>query len=174
MGRLQLLSRHVAGVTAKDPRRLAETALSITRQRACSAITPSGSKTSGSSPILKAMTHDAQLVADYLGRLPKDQRNALEQLRSVIRASVPEATECIRYGVPTYCLAGRPLVSYGASKRHCALYPLDPKVLEAHLEQLTDFEASRGTLRFQSGAPLPELVVAEIVLERAAAIRGDA
>ncbi len=117
------------------------------------------------------MPPDEQRIADYLGRLPEDQRDALEQLRSVIRDSLPELEECISYGIPAFCLDGKPLGSYGASKKHCAFYPMDPDLLAAHLEELSGFETSKGTIRFQPGTPLPVISVREIVLERAASIR---
>jgi len=120
------------------------------------------------------MTHQLQSVANYLGKLPDDQREALESLRSMIRDAVPEAEECISYGIPAFCLDGRPLVSYGASKKHCAFYPMDPEVLEKHLQGLNDFETSKGTIRFQPSAPLPFEVVESILLKRAASIRESA
>ena len=119
------------------------------------------------------MAQELQRIADYLGRLPEDRREALESLRSLIRDAVPEAEECISYGIPAFCLDGRPLVSYGASKKHCAFYPMDPEVLEEHLEELSDFETSKGTIRFQSSAPLPVGVVESILRKRAASIRGS-
>ncbi len=117
------------------------------------------------------MTPKLQKVADYLGALPENQRNALERLRSVIRDAVPEAEECISYGIPAFCLDGRPLVSYGATKKHCAFYPMDPEVLEEHLVELSAFETSKGTIRFQPDAPLPDAVVERIVQQRAGTIR---
>jgi len=118
------------------------------------------------------MAQDQQRIAAYLGELPEDQRKALESLRSVIRDAVPEAEECISYGVPAFCLDGRPLVSYGASKKHCAFYPMDPEVLEMHFEELGDFEMSKGTIRFHPGRPIPVAVLGSIVRGRAASIRG--
>ena len=117
------------------------------------------------------MTHQLQRIANYLGKLPDDQREALESLRSMIRDSVPEAEECISYGIPAFCLDGRPLVSYGASKRHCAFYPMDPEVLEMYVDDLSDFETSKGTIRFQPSALLPVAVVESILRKRVASIR---
>lgn len=117
------------------------------------------------------MAQDQQRIVDYLRELPEDQLEALESLRSVIRDAVPEAEDCISYGIPALCLDGRPLVSYGASKKHCAFYPMDPEVLEIHLKELSDFETSKGTIRFHPGRPIPAAVLESIVRRRAASIR---
>ena len=41
-------------------------------------------------------------VEEYLDRVPAEDRAALEQLRGIIRAMVPDADEVISYGVPTF------------------------------------------------------------------------
>ena len=118
------------------------------------------------------MAKEMEKVTAYLETLSEDQRGALENLRRVIRDALPEAEECISYGVPAFCLNGRPLVSYGASRKHCAFYPMDPTILSSHLSELTGFETSKGTIRFQPDAPIPRSVVQQIVRERAASARG--
>ncbi len=120
------------------------------------------------------MTHDQSAINDYLKALPEGQRKALERLRLVIRGAVPDADECLSYGVPAFCLAGRPLVAYGAGKKHCSFYPMDPGMLEAHLDELLGFETSKGTIRFQPHTRLPDSVVVQISLERANSIRNAA
>jgi len=119
------------------------------------------------------MADDLQKIEDYFSALRQDQLEALESLRSMIRDAVPQAKECISYGIPAFCLEGRPLVSYGASKKHCAFYPMDPEVLKEHLAELSGFETSEGTIRFQPSQPLPVEVVESILRNRAASIRGS-
>lgn len=119
------------------------------------------------------MAQALQGITEYLSARPQEQQDALERLRRLIRSCVPEAEECISYGIPAFCLDGKPLVAYGASKTHCALYPMDPNVLTAHLEELSGFETSKGTIRFQPTAPLPDEIVRKLVLARASSIRGD-
>jgi len=53
-------------------------------------------------------------VDEYLARLPKEQREALEQLRQTINSVVPGVEEVIRTGVPAFRYTGKPLVSIGA------------------------------------------------------------
>ena len=74
----------------------------------------------------------ATSAEEYLAACPEESRAALEDLRQVIRAIVPEASEVISYGMPTFRVHGRMLVSYAAFSDHCSLFPLGGKVIEDH------------------------------------------
>jgi len=101
-------------------------------------------------------THDS-----YLAALPEDKRAALERLRRAIRAAVPQAEECISYGVPAFRLKGRFLVAYGAGKNHCAFYP--GAIVESLRDELANYERSKGTIRFPAERPLPAALVKRLV-----------
>jgi uncharacterized protein YdhG (YjbR/CyaY superfamily) len=107
-------------------------------------------------------------VDEFLAALPPDQRSALQDLRSIIRAAAPGATELINYGVPMFRLNGRNLVSIGASKSHCSFYVQSPAVMDAHAADLTDFKTSKGTVQFTPGRPIPTAVVTKLVRARIA------
>jgi len=102
-------------------------------------------------------------VDAYFARLPDDQRAALDVLRAQILAVAPEARQVISYGMPGFRLNGV-LVWIGAGKNHCALYPHG--LVEAFADQLTDFETSKGAIRFQPDKPLPKALVEAIVQRR--------
>ena len=106
---------------------------------------------------------DAVLAAQ-----PGDVRDALEQLRATIRAAAPDAVEAIAYGVPAFRYRGRPLVSFGAAKRHGAFYVQSPAVMEAHAELLRGHDTSKGTVRFTPEAPIDANLVRTLVLARIA------
>lgn len=87
----------------------------------------------------------------YLAGLNADQRATLEKLRRTIRKIAPKAEECISYGLPAFRLDGRPLVAFGAAAKHCAFYPMSAAVVAAHEDDLTDYDTSKGTIRFPIG-----------------------
>ena len=103
-----------------------------------------------------------------LAALPDATRAALEQLRETIRDAAPEAVEAIAYGVPAFRYRGRPLVSFGAGKRHCAFYVQSPAVMMAHAADLEGLDTSKGTIRFTPAAPLPADLVTTLVRARMA------
>ena len=106
---------------------------------------------------------DAMLAA-----LPADQRAALQHLRETIRAAATGAEEGISYGAPAFRYRGRPLVSYGAAKSHCAFYCMSPALMVERQAALAGFDTSKGTIRFTPGAPIPDELVADIVRARLA------
>ena len=105
-------------------------------------------------------------IDGYLAALSSDKRAALERLRKTIQAAAPRAEECISYQLPAFRLDGKVLVWFGASANHCAFYP--GAVVEAHKDELEDFDTSKGTIRFQADSPLPATLVRKLVKVRIA------
>ncbi|HET6380771.1 MAG TPA: DUF1801 domain-containing protein [candidate division Zixibacteria bacterium] len=112
-----------------------------------------------------------QSVDEYLAAVPQPQRDALERLRRVIMAAVPEAVETIAYDMPAYRLNGRFLLSFAASKRHLSLYPWSERMVEELGEPLRSHLSGRGTIRFTPEDPLPDELVRGIVRIRLAEVR---
>jgi uncharacterized protein YdhG (YjbR/CyaY superfamily) len=114
------------------------------------------------------MNSRATDVDSYLAGLPDEMRVPLEAIRRTIKASAPNAVESISYGMPTYKYQDRPLIYFGASKNHCAIYGVDE---EAHKDALAAYDtSSKGTVRFPPGEPLPEALVEDILRTRIAQI----
>ena len=107
-------------------------------------------------------------VDDYLTAVPEDARAALAKLRKTIKAAAPEAIEVISYQIPTFKHQGRPLVSFGAAKNHCAFYVQSPAVMDAHAAELEGYDTSKGTVRFAAAKPLPDDLVTKLVRARIA------
>src|SRR5512139_2823365 len=70
-------------------------------------------------------------IDDYLANVSEAHKASLEQLRRTIRDLVPEAEECISYGLAAFRLNGRPLIAFGATEHHCALYPMSSATVKA-------------------------------------------
>ena len=107
-----------------------------------------------------------ETTARYLEALPEDQHTALLELRRWIIAAVPEAEESLNYGVPAFKLGGKPLVSLGAAKKHCAFYVQSPAVSAAFADKLAGLDTSPGTIRFTPDKPLPRGLVEELIAAR--------
>lgn len=105
-------------------------------------------------------------VDAYIAAAPADVQPQLRELRAVIRAEAPNATEKMSYGIPFYEYGGKPgtlasrLIYFAAQKRHIALYPAgNAKGLEQYLTE-------RSTLRFPLGKPLPMAKIRSLVRAR--------
>lgn len=104
-------------------------------------------------------------VESYLRRVPSEARASLEKLRQTIKSLVPEAVEVISYGIPTFKLNGRMLVSYAAFAEHCSFFPGAGPVDE-HAAELKSFQTSKGTIRFTQTRPLSASLVKKLVKTR--------
>ena len=115
---------------------------------------------------MKAKTRVVTTHDEYLATLSDDKRRALEKLRKDIKAAAPKVEECISYGVPSYRLNGKFLMSYAAATKHCSFYP--GATVQRLKKELKDYETSKGTIRFAAEKPLPSALVRKIVKARIA------
>jgi uncharacterized protein YdhG (YjbR/CyaY superfamily) len=106
-------------------------------------------------------------IDEYLAGVPHDKRAALERLREQIRSLVPDATEVMSYGLPTFKLDGRWLVAYGATKKQCSFYA-GAAPLAALAGELTGYRLWKGTINYSPDEPLPAELVAKLVRVRLA------
>ncbi len=106
-------------------------------------------------------------IDEYLASVSAGQRAALAKLRKTIRAAAPDAEECISYGLAAFRRDGM-LVAFGATPRHCAFYPMSSTMVDAHKNELADYDTSKGTIRFQPERPLPAALVRKLVKARLA------
>ncbi|HEY5113606.1 MAG TPA: DUF1801 domain-containing protein [Coriobacteriia bacterium] len=109
-----------------------------------------------------AETSGADAIDDYIAQFPPSTRVALNEMRALIRASAPEATETISYAMPTFDLNGRHLVHFAGFKNHVGFYPI-PSAIEAFREELAPYKSGKGSAQFPLGRPLPADLIRRIV-----------
>jgi uncharacterized protein YdhG (YjbR/CyaY superfamily) len=117
---------------------------------------------------MAAKKRKPRTINEYLAKVNADQRATLEKLRRTILATTPSAEECISYGLPAIRLNGRSLVFFGAWANHCAFYPGSSTTLKKFRNGLSDFQTSKGTIRFTTDKPLPSGLVKKLVRARMA------
>ena len=103
-------------------------------------------------------------VDEYHATLPPERRAAMAQLRGVVTAAAPDATESLAYRMPALRSHGEQfLVSYDAYKHHYSLFPASDAVIEALGDELRPYLAGKGTIRFPADRPIPLDLVRRIV-----------
>jgi uncharacterized protein YdhG (YjbR/CyaY superfamily) len=117
---------------------------------------------------MESANQTSKTIDEYLARVNADHRGALQKIREAIRAAAPKAEECISYGIPAFRLNGHSLVFFGAWANHCAFYPGSSATLKKFQNELSDFQTSKGTLRFSPDKPLPVALVKRLVKARIA------
>ncbi len=104
----------------------------------------------------------------YMATLTERQRAVLEEVRSVIRAAAPDATETISYQMPAIRAHGRALVAYAAFADHWSLFPMGGAAGLMESADLAPYWNGKGTLRFAYDEPVPAAIVTRVVAERLA------
>lgn len=104
----------------------------------------------------------AENIDAYIAGFPQEVQTALEQVRAAVKKAAPEATETIKYAMPTFMLNGN-LVHFAAYKKHIGLYPA-PTGDEAFDKMLAPYQTSgKGTVQFPLDEPMPVALIGKIV-----------
>ncbi len=104
-------------------------------------------------------------IDDYIAQFPDDIQEKLNAIRRTIRQAVPDASEKLSYGMPTFYLK-KNLVHFAAFKNHIGFYPA-PHGIEAFRDELSKYKGSKGAVQFPLNEPLPLELIARIAAYRA-------
>jgi uncharacterized protein YdhG (YjbR/CyaY superfamily) len=109
-------------------------------------------------------------VDEYLAAAPRDQRSVLKDLRETIKAAAPKSTESVSYGIVGYKYRAQRLIYFGYWKDHLSLYGFSSRFVDAHADELRQYEMDKGTLRFTAAKPISRRLVTKMVKDRIAEI----
>ncbi len=101
-------------------------------------------------------------VDAYIQALPPDRSAALTALRNLVRETLPEARETMRYRMPTYEL-DEVVCSFASQKHYMSLY-LDSGLVEENRIQWGKLDVGKSCVRFKRLEDLPLQVVCQILV----------
>ena len=107
-------------------------------------------------------------IDEYLASLDEPKRAALTLLRDTIMAIVPEAEQCISYGMPAFKLRGKTIAGFAAFKNHLSYLPHSGSVIPQLAEETAAYASTKGSLHFPVDVPLPEALVKKLLAIRMA------
>ena len=111
-------------------------------------------------------------IDEYLAPLGSEKRAALGKLRKAILSIVPEAEECISYGIPAFRLNGAVVAGFCATAKGCSYFPFSGSTLGALAEYLQDYDQTKSSLHFHPAQPLPVTLVRKLIKARIAERKG--
>lgn len=112
------------------------------------------------------MDTSTSVIDQYIASCPAEVQELLYSLRRIIKETVPEASEKMSYGMPTFALHGN-LVHFAAFKNHIGFYPA-PSGIENFREELSKYKSSKGAVQFPLDQPIPYELVQKMVRFRVA------
>ena len=101
-------------------------------------------------------------IDEYISGFPPETQRVLEEVRAIIRAAAPEATETIAYAIPTFDLKKKHLVHFGGFERHIGFYPT-PTGIEEFRSELAAYKGAKGSVQFPLDKPMPVDLIRRIV-----------
>ena len=93
-------------------------------------------------------------------------RTTLEQLRRTILEIIPEADQCISYGMPAFRVRGKVVAGFAAFKNHLSYLPHSGSVLSELPDDLASYVTTKGSLHFAVDSPLPKALVKKLIAAR--------
>ena len=97
----------------------------------------------------------------------------MRELRQTILAVIPDAEQCISYGMPAFRLRGKIVAGFAAFKNHLSYFPHSGSVIPALSHDVARYATSKGTLQFPIDTPLPHSLVEELIAVRIRQAFGD-
>ena len=95
-------------------------------------------------------------VSEYIDAAPAQARKRLREMRALIAAAAPGATQSLKWRMPAFSYE-RILVTFAAFREHISLFPT-PSAIRAFRADLAKYKTSAGTVQFPLDKPLPMTV----------------
>jgi uncharacterized protein YdhG (YjbR/CyaY superfamily) len=86
----------------------------------------------------------------------------LNLLYQHLKQTLPDASECMSYGMPCFKLHNKPVAYFAGYKGHIGFYPTAKPIVHFK-EQLGGFKTSKGAIQFNINEPLPISLIYELV-----------
>jgi uncharacterized protein YdhG (YjbR/CyaY superfamily) len=109
-------------------------------------------------------------VDAYFESLAVERRAVLSELRMLIRATVPDAVETLKYRMPTFEYGRDVLCALASQKHYMSLY-MEPDLVEKHRQDLAGLDVGKSCIRFRKLEKLP-LDTVETILRETVEMRG--
>lgn len=102
-----------------------------------------------------------ETIDEYISNYPLEIQKIMKNLRKFINECVPDATEKISWGMPTFVYYGN-LVHFAVNKGYIGFYPADTGV-SAFKDELTEYKTTKGSIHFPFNKPIDYNLIKRII-----------
>ena len=104
------------------------------------------------------------VVEEYAAKLKGPEKEVIEHMGEIVRKTVPDATEELYYGMPSFKYKGKGLVSILANKNFLSLYPYS--AVENLGLDISAYEGTKGSIHFSVDKPVSDELLRKILKAR--------
>jgi uncharacterized protein YdhG (YjbR/CyaY superfamily) len=122
-------------------------------------------------PLSRIEAVSEQEIDAYLAELDEPKRTTLRELRQTIHEVLPDAEQCISYGVPGFRLHGKVVAGFAAFTNHLSYLPHSGSVLSVLADDLAGYVSTPGSLHFPVDQPMPRSLVEKLIEVRLREVR---
>lgn len=108
-------------------------------------------------------------VAEYIKNVPAKAQKKLREMRTILKAVAPNATETLKWGSPVF-EEKRILFAYAAFKSHLGFMPT-PSAMLPFKDELAEYVTGKGSIQFPYDKPLPKGLIRRIAAFRLKDVR---
>ncbi|MDV0447627.1 hypothetical protein MsAg5_15360 [Methanosarcinaceae archaeon Ag5] len=101
-------------------------------------------------------------IDEYISAQPPEIQSILNEFRRTVLHTVPDASEKIAWGMPSFSAFGSYVAQFAAHKNHIGFYP-GPEAIVVFEKELSSFKTSKGGIQFPYGKPVPYDLIEKIV-----------
>ncbi len=94
------------------------------------------------------MTSEAKTVDEYLKLVPEKRVAALQKIRKLCLAHLPDHMEAMVYKMPSYTRNNQVEVAFASQKQHICVYFLINEVMLNNKERLAGLNHGKGCIRY--------------------------
>jgi uncharacterized protein YdhG (YjbR/CyaY superfamily) len=103
-------------------------------------------------------------ITAHIARFPSHIQEKLNDLNAFIAQNLPESTQKMAYGIPTFQLDGKNLIHYAGYSKHIGLYPGAKAIAHfANEFAARGYKFSKGAVQFPIHEALPFDLILEIL-----------
>lgn len=112
---------------------------------------------------------DYTTVDEYINGYSGEIKNILEEIRNTINDSIPEASEKISWGMPTFYFHEN-VIHFAAAKNHVSIFPT-PDAIIAFADRLNDYTTTKGGIQFPYSSEIDYELIGDIAKWRMERVR---
>lgn len=112
------------------------------------------------------MTKIPSAVAGYYQKQEGAHKELLLEMRSRILEIIPDASEIIKYAMPTFVVEGIEVVGLKVNKDFVGYYPYSGSVISQFPELAIKYKTTKGALHIPLGRPLLKSEIKKLIRAR--------